>query len=85
MFPETNETKRIVKKVPKGTSDYQSAWILEEDEDEDEDDHDDEQQSEDEMMEDELMEEIKEASDEDCSVGNHYEKQHLREYGSVDN
>lgn len=76
MFPETTETKRTVKKVPKGTSDYQSAWILEEDEDDD----DDVQQSE-----DELMEEIKEASDEDCSVGNHYKRQHLREYGSVKN
>ena len=40
------ETKAVKKKVPKGTSDYQAAWIVdseEEEEEEDEDDEDDEE------------------------------------------
>lgn len=47
---------KIIKKVPKGTSEYQAAWIVESDEEEDEDDdvEDEEgsEESEEEMEED---------------------------------
>ncbi len=42
---EVLKQPKAVKKVPKGTSDYQAAWIVaeeEEEEDEDDDDDDDE-------------------------------------------
>jgi len=48
---ETNVKKRT-RKVPKGTSEYQAAWILEDGEDEDEDEEEDEDISEDEDMND---------------------------------
>ena len=38
---EAQQKKPVMKRVPKGTSDYQAAWIIDSEEDEDEDDDDD--------------------------------------------
>ncbi|XP_042232188.1 pre-rRNA-processing protein TSR1 homolog isoform X2 [Homarus americanus] len=45
-------TKQRTKRVPKGTSDYQAAWILNSDDEEDKNDDDDDENSESEMDED---------------------------------
>lgn len=66
-LPESAQA-RIVKRVPKGTSEYQSAWIVEDEHEEE--DGDSNHESVDEMMEDELMGENKETSP-DSMVGNH--------------
>ncbi|XP_078061021.1 pre-rRNA-processing protein TSR1 homolog [Mustelus asterias] len=53
------ESKKIVRKVPKGTSDYQAAWIL------DDEEVDEEEGSDEDMEGDELMgETVSQASDE---------------------
>lgn len=41
------EVKHVKKKVPKGTSDYQAAWILDSDEEEETDEEDDDDEDED--------------------------------------
>lgn len=58
-------TPKVVRKVPKGTSEYQAAWILDDDEEDGEDgedgengDHEDEEGGEVEMEEAEEMEEL---------------------------
>eukprot|EP00062_Callorhinchus_milii_P011632 gi/632957798/ref/XP_007894681.1/ PREDICTED: pre-rRNA-processing protein TSR1 homolog [Callorhinchus milii] len=45
------ETKKIVRKVPKGTSDYQAAWILDDGEEVDEDEESDEDMEEENLIE----------------------------------
>ena len=57
-----NGTKKKVFKVPKGTSEYQAAWIIDTEEGVDEEDEDGETSEEDEDMEDPAEEEV---SDED--------------------
>ncbi|XP_078404437.1 pre-rRNA-processing protein TSR1 homolog [Cetorhinus maximus] len=53
-------SRKIVRRLPKGTSDYQAAWILD-----DEEEIDEEEGSDDDMEEDELMgEAVSQASDE---------------------
>lgn len=63
---ELTRNNRIVKKVPKGTSEYQSSWILEENDDEhgEIDDQADEESTE-EMMDDEMIADIKDDSSEE--------------------
>lgn len=56
---EALEEKKEVKRVPKGTSDYQAAWIVNSDDDEEADDNNDD---------DELHEEIAECSDSEQSM-----------------
>lgn len=51
-------------KVPKGTSDYQAAWIV----DTDENCNLDEESSEDDDCDDEMMDEIPEGNDDDSQV-----------------
>ncbi|XP_062887263.1 pre-rRNA-processing protein TSR1 homolog [Mobula hypostoma] len=59
------ESRKIVRRVPKGTSDYQAAWILD-----DEEDVDKEEESGDEMEEEELMgDAVSQASDESDDEG----------------
>ena len=40
-----HEKKKVVRKVPKGTSEYQAAWIIESDAEEDDDEDEDEEDS----------------------------------------
>ena len=58
-YVEACHERKTVKKVPKGTSDYQSAWIID-----DEDNHDDSEDngSVEDMLQDDIMEEIKDES-----------------------
>jgi hypothetical protein len=62
---ELTRSNRIVKKVPKGTSEYQSSWILEDDEDHGENDNGSDEDSTGEMMEDEMIAEMKDDSTEE--------------------
>ncbi|MEE6469163.1 hypothetical protein FKM82_008521 [Ascaphus truei] len=55
------ERVRVVKKVPKGTSSYQAAWILDDDGD------DDDEESEDEGSEDDMEDDQEDAMDEPAS------------------
>ncbi|NXG52133.1 TSR1 protein, partial [Psilopogon haemacephalus] len=70
------ENRRVVK-VPKGTSKYQAAWIVDDEEDTEKDDHDDDEEDDnfdDDMMEEavsqegESSEEEGEAAEEDCET-----------------
>ena len=68
LFPdhlESVKAKKVVKRVPKGTSEYQAAWILNSDDegDSDEDDDDDEDD-----YDNELRKEIAQNSDSDQSM-----------------
>jgi hypothetical protein len=62
LTPELKQNNRIVKKVPKGTSEYQSSWILEDDGDHSEKDNESDEDSTGEMMEDEVIAEMKDDS-----------------------
>ncbi|XP_069766404.1 LOW QUALITY PROTEIN: pre-rRNA-processing protein TSR1 homolog [Narcine bancroftii] len=53
------ENRKIVRRVPKGTSDYQAAWILD-----DEDGLEEEEESHEDMEQPDLMEEVSQASNE---------------------
>uniref|UniRef100_A0A4W3IQ86 Pre-rRNA-processing protein TSR1 homolog n=1 Tax=Callorhinchus milii TaxID=7868 RepID=A0A4W3IQ86_CALMI len=58
------ETKKIVRKVPKGTSDYQAAWILDDGEEVDEDEESDEDMEEENLIEEPQSGDEEEADDE---------------------
>ena len=59
----------MIKKVPKGTSEYQSSWILEEDEEHEANDDQSNEESAGEMMDDEMIADMKEdSSDESVCI-----------------
>ena len=62
---ERARNNRIVKKVPKGTSEYQSSWILEDGDEHDENDDGSEEGSTGDMMEDEMIADMKDDSEEE--------------------
>ncbi|XP_066551514.1 pre-rRNA-processing protein TSR1 homolog [Amia ocellicauda] len=66
---EAEERQKRVRKVPKGTSDYQASWILEVNEGEEE-----EQESSDEEEEDEDMEELEEEIDDEDADSQDWER-----------
>ena len=59
---ELKQNSRILKKVPKGTSEYQSSWILEDDGEHSENDDGSDEESTGELMEDEMTAEMKDDS-----------------------
>ena len=59
------EEQKIVKKVPKGTSDYQAVWIVDDDNVANEEEDDDEEESESDEDEDEDMMEARDESEEE--------------------
>lgn len=67
---ELTRNARIVKKVPKGTSAYQSSWILDDHEERSEGDVSSDEDSSCEMMEDDTMAEIQDddSTDNDVSI-----------------
>lgn len=58
-------TPKIIKRVPKGTSEYQAAWIVDEDGDDGDEDENDKQESEDEMEPLEKEEEMQDVTIDD--------------------
>lgn len=62
--------KKVVKKVPKGTSDYQACWIIDDDEAEEKSDHDteDEDDEEDNGKEFEAMSEEEDSEADDATI-----------------
>ncbi|CAB4026240.1 Pre-rRNA-processing TSR1, partial, partial [Paramuricea clavata] len=81
---ELTRSNRIVKKVPKGTSEYQSSWILEDDEDHGENDNGSDEDSTGEIMEDEMIAEMKDDSTEETD-GEREEREEieLEEYETI--
>ena len=86
------ELKTVKKKVPKGTSDYQAAWILdseeeEEEEDEDsdneDDDEDDEDEDEDEDEDDDEGDEEEKIDEDDASAQNNEEMESVKRLTST--
>lgn len=62
---EEAESKKVKKKVPKGTSEYQAAWILDSEEEEETDEEDDEDDEDDEDKENEDYSEDEEDDEEE--------------------
>lgn len=62
-FSEARKKKRVMK-VPKGTSDYQATWIVDEDENGELDEESSEEEEED---DDEMLDEAMDEEDEDMS------------------
>ncbi|XP_067866919.1 pre-rRNA-processing protein TSR1 homolog isoform X1 [Heterodontus francisci] len=68
-----NENRKVVRKVPKGTSDYQAAWILDDEEEVNEEEGSDEDMEEDELMGDAVSQasdesDGEEEADEECET-----------------
>lgn len=68
---EARKKKRVMK-VPKGTSDYQASWIV--DEDEDENGEIDEESSEEDDDDDDMLDEAMDGEDEDNNSQVHMSK-----------
>ena len=87
LFPDHLESlkeKKVVKRVPKGTSEYQAAWII--NSDDESDDEDDECEDDDDDYDNELRKEIAQNIDSDQSMVNttniprfYYGREHLQE------
>ena len=68
LFPDHLESlneKKVVKRVPKGTSEYQAAWIINSD---DEGDNDEDDDDDDDDYDNDLRKEIAQKSDSDQSM-----------------
>lgn len=68
LFPDHLESvkeKKVVKRVPKGTSEYQAAWIINSDDEGDNDEDDDDNEDD---YDNELRKEIAQNSDSDQSM-----------------
>ncbi|XP_028402867.1 pre-rRNA-processing protein TSR1 homolog [Dendronephthya gigantea] len=82
---ELTRNARIVKKVPKGTSAYQSSWILDDHEDHSDGDVSSDEESAGEMMEDDTMAEMPDDDSNDNNDGKHHEGEdiELDEYETI--
>lgn len=89
------ELKAVKKKVPKGTSDYQAAWILDseeetdeeddgEEEDDEEDDDDDEEDEDDDEDDDEEEEEEEEEDENNNKIDNNNNNEDMETAGDED-
>ena len=65
LYLELTRNSRMIKKVPKGTSEYQSSWILEEDEEHEANDDQSNEESAGGMMDDEMIADMKEDSNDE--------------------